>query len=260
MTPLPIGTSPIHLFDTPVHPLRMADVLALADEAIVSRRRLMIAVVNAAKLVNMRGDALLRDSVHTSDVTLADGMAVVWASKLLGRALPDRVTGIDLMNELLARADARGYRVFLLGATQEVLDEVCRHVAREHPGAKIVGAHHGYFGPSDEAALADCIAAAKPDILFVAMSPPKKEIFLGTWGPRLSVPVCHGVGGAFDVVAGRVRRAPGWMQRWGLEWFYRVMQEPGRLWRRYLVTNSIFLWMVLREYLRPARNASRAKC
>lgn len=260
MTPMSISTAPITLFDVPVHPLRMHDVLAMADEAIAARRRLMIAVVNAAKLVNMRGDAVLRESVVNADITLADGMAVVWAARLLGRMLPERVAGIDLMNALFVRAGERGHRVYLLGATQEVLDSVRECVARVYPAVKIVGSHHGYFRAEDEAAVAASISAAQPDILFVAMSPPKKEIFLGKWGPRLSVPVCHGVGGAFDVVAGKVRRAPRWMQRIGMEWLFRVMQEPSRLWRRYLVTNSIFGWMLLRELMRPSRGASRAKC
>lgn len=258
MNPLPIRVEPVQLFETPVHPLRMHDVLNLVDNAITTRSRLVIAVVNAAKLVNMRRDALLRESVITSDITLADGMAVVWASKMLGRPLPDRVAGIDLMTEMIARANERGYRLYLLGATQEVLDAVMERIRREYPNAVIAGSHHGYFRDEDEAAIADSIVAVQPDMLFVAMSPPKKEIFLGKWGAKLNVPVCHGVGGAFDVMAGKVRRAPRLMQRLGMEWLYRVMQEPGRLWRRYLVTNSIFLWMLLREMLRRDGRPPRA--
>jgi N-acetylglucosaminyldiphosphoundecaprenol N-acetyl-beta-D-mannosaminyltransferase len=180
-------------------------------------------------------------------VILADGASVVWASRVLRRPLPERVTGIDLMTRLLESADQHGYRVYCLGATDDVLQDVVRRIEHEHPGARVVGRRNGYFDADQEPLVAEAIANAQPDMLFVAMSSPKKELFMARWSARMGVPVCHGVGGAFDVLAGRVKRAPERWQRLGLEWLYRVIQEPRRMWRRYLVTNTLFCGMVLRE-------------
>jgi N-acetylglucosaminyldiphosphoundecaprenol N-acetyl-beta-D-mannosaminyltransferase len=239
----------VHLLGVPIDRLTMEEVLARVENAIERRSRLQIGVVNAAKLVNMRRDPRLRQDVLASDVILADGASVIWASHLLGDALPERVAGIDLMLAMLARASARGYRVYCLGATQEVLDRAVERMLAEFPGTRIVGRRNGYFGEADEEEVAREIAAARPDILFVAMTSPKKEKFLARWSARMNVPVCHGVGGSFDVVAGKVRRAPLAWQRLGLEWLYRVRQEPRRLWKRYLVTNTAFSAMVLSEWV-----------
>ncbi len=237
------------LFDVPIHALTMDRVLSIVEEAIARRQRLLIGVVNAAKLVNMRRDPVLARSVLNADLILADGMSVVWASRLLRRPLPERVAGIDLMQRMLVRASERGHRVYCLGATGEVLTAAVARMRADHPGVRIVGQHHGYFGPADEPRVAEGIRAARPDILFVAMSSPKKEQFLARWSESMDVPVCHGVGGSFDVLAGKVRRAPVAWQRLGLEWLYRVIQEPGRMWRRYLVTNTAFCGMVAGEMM-----------
>lgn len=238
------------LLGVPISALTMDDALDRVDEAIAPRSRLRIGVVNAAKLVNMRRDAALRQDVLSSDLILADGMSVVWASRLLGRPLPERVTGIDLMLGMLRRGARKGHRVYCLGATQEVLDRVAAHIAADYPGLQLAGRHHGYFGPAEEPVVAADIAAARADILFVAMTSPRKERFMARWGDQFGVPVCHGVGGSFDILAGKVRRAPQRWQRLGLEWLYRVKEEPRRLWRRYLVTNTVFCAIVLSELVR----------
>lgn len=232
----------------PIRAATLEEAVQLCDEAIQSRRRTLIGVVNAAKLVNMRSDAALRKAVLAADVIFADGMSVVWAARRLGHRLPERVAGIDLMTRLMEHSAARGYRCYLLGATQDVLDEVVRRAQQEH-GVRIAGARNGYFDAEEEPSLAREIADSGADILFAAMSSPKKELFLARWADELNCPVLHGVGGAFDVMAGKVKRAPATWQRLGLEWLYRVLQEPGRLWRRYLVTNSAFCWWVGREWL-----------
>lgn len=238
------------LFGIPVSALTLEEVLDLVEHAVATRSPLQIGVVNAAKVVNMRRDPLLRSDVLASDIILADGIAVVWAARLLGAPLPERVAGINLMAGIMRRGHARGYRVFCLGASDEVLQRTVERMAARYPRVRIVGSHNGYFAEHEEAAVAQAIADARPDVLFVAMTSPRKEMFLARWSKRLAVPVCHGVGGAFDVVAGKVRRAPLSWQRLGLEWLYRVQQEPGRLWRRYLVTNTLFCGMVLRALLR----------
>ncbi|MFO0837892.1 MAG: WecB/TagA/CpsF family glycosyltransferase [Phycisphaerae bacterium] len=253
-----MNIQPLDILGVPIHPLTTEQVLARVDEAIAQRRRLLLGVVNAAKLVNMRSDAELRESVLAADLVLADGMSLVWAGRLLGRRLPERVAGIDLMTALLTRGAKRGYRFFLLGATQEVLDEVKSRVATDYPGAVVAGARNGYYTPDDEPALAAEIAASRSDVLFVAMSSPKKERFLARWFAELDVPVCHGVGGSFDVLAGKVRRAPRIWQALGMEWLYRLLQEPGRLWKRYLITNTVFAGLLLRAMiLRPFTRRAR---
>jgi N-acetylglucosaminyldiphosphoundecaprenol N-acetyl-beta-D-mannosaminyltransferase len=238
------------LFGVPINAMTMERVLSLVDETIESRGRLLIGVVNAAKLVNMRTDEALRRAVLSADVVFADGTAVVWASRILGKRLPERIAGIDLMHEMLRRGDERNYRVYCLGASDETLQRAVRRIEFDYPGVVICGMHNGYFGPEEERDVVADIRASQPDILFVAMSPPKKEIFLARRSAELGVPVCHGVGGAFDILAGTVQRAPRSWQRLGLEWLYRVKQEPRRLWRRYLVTNTLFAGMVLAELLR----------
>ncbi len=245
------------LLGVPLRAATMDQVVELAGQAIASRRRLLIGVVNAAKIVNMRRDVRLRQAVLAADCIFADGMSVVWAARILGRRLPERVAGIDLMSRLLERGGAAGWRVFLLGATQEVLDAVVQRVRSDYPGVAIAGAHHGYFNEADEPRLVGQIRESRADLLFAAMSSPKKECFLARWADALGVPVLHGVGGAFDVLAGKVRRAPQRWQRLGLEWLYRVLQEPRRLWRRYLVTNTLFAGLVLSELLRGGRAARR---
>jgi N-acetylglucosaminyldiphosphoundecaprenol N-acetyl-beta-D-mannosaminyltransferase len=234
----------------PVDALTMEETLDRVDTTIVERGRLQIGVINVAKLVLMRRDPGLRADVLSSDLVLADGLPIVWASRLLGHPLPERVAGIDLMLGMLRRGNERGYRIYCLGATEDVLAAVVNRIASQYPAVHLVGGQHGYFAPSEEPTIASAIAEAKPDILLVAMSSPKKEHFLARWHDQLGVPVCHGVGGSFDVLAGKVRRAPLAWQRLGLEWLYRVKQEPRRLWRRYLVTNTLFCALVVREAFR----------
>jgi len=240
----------INLLGTTIHKMRMSEVIAACDESIRTRNPILIGVVNAAKLVKARHDAKLRASLAETTFIVADGAPVVWLSKLCGCGLPERVAGIDIMSELLVLAAREQYGVFFLGATQEVVEQVVDYARKHHPGVRIAGYRNGYFTKEQEKDVAGEIRASRADILLVAVPTPKKENFLSQWRPSMDVPVCHGVGGSFDVVAGITKRAPLWMQRCGLEWLYRVWQEPGRMWKRYLVTNTVFLWLSLGEILR----------
>lgn len=231
----------------------MRDVVDRVERAVDRRAPFAISVVNVAKLVNLRRDPALRESVESGDVCLADGAPIVWLARLTGRPLPERVTGVDLMFELFKLADRKRLGVFLLGAKREVLDRVTDICARDHPNMVIAGARDGYFTEDEEPGVADEIRATGADIMLVAMSSPKKEIFMKRWNSHMGVPVCHGVGGSFDVMAGVTRRAPRWMQRCGMEWSYRVLQEPRRMWKRYLITNTIFVGLAIRELIRRPR-------
>lgn len=239
------------LFGLRIDALTLEQAVALAEVALVTRTRLLVGVVNAAKIVKLRADAFLRTSLLECDVLLADGQSVVWASRLLGRPLPERVAGIDLFEALLAVADREGHGVYLLGAKPEVLARMKSVITARWPGVKIAGSRDGYFTDAEAAQVADDIAGSGADMLFLGMTTPKKELFLGRYGAVLGVPVLHGVGGSFDVLAGVTKRAPERWQRWGMEWAYRVRQEPRRLWRRYLVTNLAFLGLLIRERIRP---------
>ena len=250
MKPLRFDAPSVSLFGVRIHSVTLSAALDIVDQAISRHERLHIGVLNAAKVVNMRRDPTLHEDVVGSDLILADGIAVVWSSRLLGRSLPERVTGIDLMMGILNRGNLKSYSVYCLGATEEVSRGVAGQLALRYPGVRLAGRHHGYFSEADEPVLVDEIAAARADVLFVAMVSPKKEKFMAQWIGRLDVPVCHGVGGSFDVFVGKVVRAPEKWQRAGLEWLYRLKQEPRRLWRRYLVTNTLFIGMVFVELWR----------
>jgi N-acetylglucosaminyldiphosphoundecaprenol N-acetyl-beta-D-mannosaminyltransferase len=238
------------LFGVPIDALQLEDVLDAAERAIKDRQRLLVSVVNAAKIVEMSREPVLREAVLRGDLILADGMSIVWAGRLLRQPLPERVAGIDVMLGLLRRADAARYRVYLFGATPQVLDAAVASVRAGHPGVVIAGSHHGYYEPAEEQRIAEQISACAPDILFVANVSPIKEMFLARFVDRMNVPVCLGVGGSFDVLAGERRRAPALWQRWGLEWAYRLAQEPRRLWRRYLGTNLAFARLTVAELIK----------
>jgi len=194
--------------------------------------------------------------IDDCELVTADGQAVVWAARLLGQPLPERVTGIDLMDALLAAAARSSHGVFLLGARPDVLARAERAIGLRYPGVRIVGRHHGYFGRDEEERVVASIAEADPDLLFVALETPTKELFLARNRERVATPFVMGVGGAFDVLAGARRRAPRLMQRLGLEWLYRLAQDPRRLARRYVVGNSRFIWLVARELVRPRLRSS----
>jgi N-acetylglucosaminyldiphosphoundecaprenol N-acetyl-beta-D-mannosaminyltransferase len=225
----------------------MDEAARRCDRFVRTRAHAQHMAINAAKIVAMRHDDGLHRLVDRCELITADGQAVVWASRLLGDPLPARVAGIDLMLELLALAERRGYRVYLLGARADVLEQAVARVRERHPRLVIAGWHHGYFSLAEERSVAAAIRAARPDLLFVAMSSPRKEYFLGRWARAIDVPFSMGVGGAIDVVAGVTHRAPRALQRLGLEWAFRLAQEPRRLFRRYLVTNLEFVGLTARE-------------
>lgn len=255
MSSTPARWPSCHLFDVRIDALTTAQVMEAFDASIAERRRLLISVVNAAKMVNIDRDSGLRRAVLGADLILADGMSIVWACRFLRTPIPERVTGIDLMMRMLQRCSERNHRVYFLGAKDEVLAQAIERVRRDYPGAEIVGHRNGYYSADEEEQVAREIAAAKPDVLFVGMSSPRKEKFIAHYAHLMGVPVYHGVGGAFDVMAGKVRRAPGLVQSLGLEWAFRMLQEPRRLFKRYLDTNSVFVARVLREAARSIRRS-----
>jgi len=244
----------VNLLGTEIHALSMYEVLGICEEHIHMKRMLLLGVINVAKLVNCRKNTELRQSLNEADVVVADGLPVVWLSILVGNPLPERIAGIDIMYQLLKLASKNHYRVFFLGAKQQIVKKVVDFSQREYPGLQIAGYRNGYFKESEDKDVAEQIRESSTDILFVAISSPKKEIFLRKWRGFMGIPVCHGVGGSFDVLAGVTKRAPMWMQRCGIEWLYRLIQEPRRMWKRYLVTNTIFIKLSLEAIIKARLN------
>jgi len=226
----------------------MEETLVKIKQAIDKDQQLHHVVVNAGKIVAMQTDYQLRQSVNESDIINADGQAVVWASKILGKPLKERVAGVDLMINLVKLAAKNKYKIFFFGAKEEVVKAVVDNYSNQYSSELIAGYRNGYFKKEEEQEIARQISDSGAHILFVAISSPMKENFLyANKGLLKKVKFFMGVGGSFDVVAGKVKRAPLWMQNVGLEWFYRFVQEPKRMWKRYLVGNSKFILLVIKE-------------
>ncbi|HBI70974.1 MAG TPA: glycosyltransferase [Massilia sp.] len=227
--------------------LSMEETLVRIEEFIRSGQPHQHVVVNVDKLVKASRDPDLRRIINECALVNADGMPVVWAARLLGKPLKERVAGIDLFEALMRRAGEKGWRVFLLGACEEVVAAVADTYRRRYPDLAIAGWRNGYWTVDEEAQVAAQVRASSADLLFVAISSPKKEQFLGRWQAEMRIPFAMGVGGTFDVAIGRVRRAPRWMRRAGLEWFYRFLQEPRRMFRRYFIDDLAFIWLFIKE-------------
>jgi N-acetylglucosaminyldiphosphoundecaprenol N-acetyl-beta-D-mannosaminyltransferase len=210
-------------------------------------------VLNAAKVVELERSPDLAEVIRRCDLVSPDGVSVVWASRLLGRPLPERVSGIDLMERLVAAAAKDGRTVYFLGARPEVVARTVEVLQARHPDLRVAGFHHGYW--TDDEEMVARIREAAPDYLLVGIPSPRKEFWLSANLRSLGVPFAMGVGGSFDVIAGVHRRAPRWAREHGLEWLWRLLQEPRRMWRRYLIGNWRFIALVLRERLRRPRLA-----
>ncbi|WP_299098142.1 WecB/TagA/CpsF family glycosyltransferase [uncultured Winogradskyella sp.] len=236
--------------NTEIDNISMAETLCCIETAIKNNEQIHHVVVNAGKIVAMQNDLQLRKSVNDSDLINADGQAVVWASHFLNKPLKERVAGIDLMEKLVELAFHKRYKIFFLGAQEDIVKSVTKKYAEQYSNSIIAGYRNGYFSKKEESIIATQISESGADILFVAISSPTKENFLYDNKKHLkNVNFIMGVGGSFDVVAGKVTRAPLWMQKSGLEWFYRFIQEPKRMWKRYLFGNSKFIYLVLKEKL-----------
>jgi N-acetylglucosaminyldiphosphoundecaprenol N-acetyl-beta-D-mannosaminyltransferase len=208
-----------------------------------------VVTLNASHICMMRRDPELERASHAGDLILADGMSVVFTLRAAGMPLPERVAGVDLMARLLELAGRERLRVFFLGARREVVAKLAEDSARRHPGLLVAGLRDGYFSAADHDAIVEEIRASAPHMLFIGMPSPFKEVFAERHRARLQVPVIMGVGGSFDVLAGFVKRAPRWVQRIGMEWSWRLLMEPRKLWKRYLTTNSEYVWLAAREVL-----------
>ncbi|CDT89212.1 N-acetylmannosaminyltransferase [Vibrio coralliirubri] len=233
----------IKFLGCPIDSATMVETVGAIKSRILNELFTQHVVVNVAKIVNMKNDSELSKSVTDCDIINIDGMGVVWGARLLGHEVPERVAGVDLFHQLNDMAEREGFPVFFLGATEDVVQRTAEVMQAKHPNLNIAGFHHGYFW-DDEKSLVKRVRDSGAKLMFVAITSPKKENFINKWRDELGVDFVMGVGGTFDVVAGKVNRAPKWMQDNGLEWFYRIVQEPRRMWKRYAITNSKFAWLL----------------
>lgn len=201
--------------------------------------------INVGTIVASVHDSMIKEYINKSDIVNMDGMGAIYGARFLNKKIPPRVTGADLFEKLLALAEEKKYSVYFLGATEDVNNLTFQKALDEYPNLKVAGRHNGYFFDSQEA-MVESVAKCEPDILFIGIKSPEKEAFIMRWKSKLKSKVILGIGGTFDVYSGHVERAPSWMQDNGLEWLFRVIQEPRRMWWRYAVSNSRFAWLLIK--------------
>jgi N-acetylglucosaminyldiphosphoundecaprenol N-acetyl-beta-D-mannosaminyltransferase len=240
-------------------PVTIDQVIMWANDLVKSGKRGYICTVNVAILMMMRSNANLRHFVDEASLIVADGQPLVWASRLLGCSLPERVTGIDLIEDLMALSEQEEFGVYLMGATSEVIHEVAGNLQLQYPRLRICGMADGYFSLDHAEDRVRAVRESQANILLVGMGVPRQEYFLDRYWADLGVNLAIGVGGSFDVIAGIRQRAPLWVQETGLEWLFRLIQEPGRLWQRYLTTNAQFIGFFLISILKSSLRAGTLK-
>lgn len=239
----------VDLLGVPVSRTDMAGALSRIQEFIVSRSPHMVVTSDSSAIVRARRDPELQSILQAADLVTPDGAGVVWMAKVLDLPLWERVSGVDLVEGICRLAAEQGYSVYLLGAAPGVAEEAAGNLKSRHPGLKVAGTHHGYFLEEEESQIVEEIRSLEPEVLFVALGIPKQEKWIRRHLERLPVSVAIGVGGSFDVISGRVKRAPRWMQRAGLEWLYRTWREPKRI-PRLLALPRLVLMTLAQKFLR----------
>lgn len=245
----------VAVLGVPFHNVTMDDTVAWVDSKIRSRGFHQIATANLDFLVHAIHDPEMQEILCTCDLVIPDGMPVLWGARLLGSALKQRVCGVDLVPRLAELCVRKNYSMFILGASEKNSARAAENLCERYPGLRIAGRYSPPVAPLGQMNHEDIlrrIERARPDILLVAMGNPKQEKWLAMHRDRLNVPVCIGVGGTIDFIAGAVKRAPRWMQRGGLEWAYRMLQEPGRMFQRYFGDAMGFARYMPQQYVAMA--------
>jgi N-acetylglucosaminyldiphosphoundecaprenol N-acetyl-beta-D-mannosaminyltransferase len=238
----------VELFGIPIDRVTLHSALERIERWVLQGpcgRARIVVTPDTTALMRARRDPRLREVYRRADLVTADGAGIVWASRRLAAPLPERVAGIDLIEAYCGRAAGRDDRLFLLGAAPGVADAAARRLRRRFPGLNVVGTHHGYFSSNEESYVVREIERARPDVLLVGLGVPKQELWMFRNHTRARVPVMIGVGGSFDVLSGRLPRAPRLWQRIGLEWLWRALREPRRLWRVRVI--PLFMLQILTE-------------
>ena len=242
------------LFNLNVDNLSKLETLQRIEEFVSSGSTHQHAVINVNKVIKAARDSDLRKIINNCDLINVDGIPLVWASRLLRKPIKERVAGIDLFLSLIEMANKQNWSLFFLGAKDETLNKTIEILRGKFPSLRISGYRNGYWNEAEEGEIAKKIRNLHPDILFVGISSPKKEYFLSKYLSMMKIPFAMGVGGAFDILSGKTKRAPLWMQNRGLEWFFRFIQEPRRLFRRYFIEGFSFLGILLKELFKLSKS------
>lgn len=251
------------LFGMPFSITDFDSVCTSVDTRIAAREPGFIVTPNVNLVCTFHREPAFRAAYRQAILWLPDGKPLMWVARLLGVRMAEKLSGSDMVPWLSAHAAKKGYSVFFFGGLPDSADIAAQRLRQRYPDLKVAGTHCPPYGfeldAASNAAAIETIRAARPDILFVALGTPKQEIWLSTYQREIGVPVSMGVGAALDFLSGKVRRAPRWVQRCGLEWVWRLMQEPRRLWRRYLIEDMMILRLLLRELLNPRRRGESAE-
>ncbi len=247
----------MHLFGTTIHSISFSEAVGAIHELIESASKHYIITPNVDHIIRLQNDRQFKRVYEGASLVLPDGMPLIWASRLLGKRLVCRVTGADLVPAICSLAEQKGYGIYLLGSTTPVVQAAELQLRRTFPGLIVSGTHHGFLQDGDEEGVIKAINAAAPHVLFVGMGSPKQELWVMQNIESLNIKVALCIGGVLEIIAGTRQRAPAWMQRTGFEWMYRLLQEPRRLWKRYLVDDMVFFRIVAREWLHGLHGARR---
>jgi len=231
------------ILGVPVDNITEEEALAKLEAFIENGRPHQVVTVNPEFVVAAQSDAKFFQVLKGADLSLPDGVGLLWAARFLGTPLSERLAGVDTVRRIAGLAAERGYRLFLLGAAEGVAEATAMRLEEENPGLKVAGTYAGSPDPQEEEEIVEMVRAARPHALLVAYGAPQQDLWIHRNLGRLGVPVVMGVGGAFDFISGKAKRAPGWMQRLGLEWLHRLLHQPWR-WRRMLALPK-FVWLVL---------------
>ena len=243
----------VKIMDVSIDPFTMAETVAKTEGFICGKKFAHLIGVNADKILQIKEDPAIKTIVERCEIVNADGASMLIAANKLNIELPERVAGIDLMLELCSVAADKGYSVYLLGAKWEVVKETAKVLKERYPGINICGVHDGYFSENQDAEIIEEVKSSSPQIVFVGITSPRKELLIEKFRNHGVTAVFVGVGGSFDVISGNIPRAPKWMQEVKLEWLFRLLQEPKRLLKRYFVGNIKFL-LLLNRAKREAKN------
>lgn len=236
----------IQIFNTYIDALTFDETINEIENIIKEKKCVQHVVLNANKINLMQSNKELTDIINNCELINADGQSIVWASKIFKKNIPERVTGIDLFFKLIEISAIKGYKLYFFGADKEIVKKMVKIIKDKYPKIRIVGYRDGYFDEKESKKIAMNIKKSGADILFVGFNSPKKEYWISKYKDIMKVPFSMGVGGSFDVLAGKTKRAPKWIQKIGLEWFYRFIQEPKRLFKRYIVGNIKFILLLLK--------------
>ncbi|MFS0821577.1 WecB/TagA/CpsF family glycosyltransferase [Bacillus sp. 1P02SD] len=244
----------VEMFNIEFDNIDFDGLFSFFEDAIVNEKKTYLVTCNVDHIMNVQKDSKFREIYNNADLIVADGVPVVWASKLLGNPLKEKISGSDIIPKLANKLVEKNYSLFFLGADEGVAAKAAENLKENYPKIKVVGTYSPSYGfeknEGEIKRIIEMINNSKPDLLFVGVGSPKQEKWIYKYYQDLQVPVSIGVGATFDFLAGNVKRAPLFMQKSGLEWFWRLIQEPKRLWKRYLVNDSKFIILFINELIK----------